>query len=168
MRKIQKTILLMILLAAVFFNAVPAHALSISIHISEKYTNVQAGERLYFEVEIKYPENSSRKDLRLNYEILKDNEVIAHAKVLKAVETQISFIDFIVIPENAETGIHLINVKISDYEGLNEEVSSSFHIISDKSNQIRMYFFVLLGAIIMVGVLVFWEIYRTAKRVKEP
>ena len=37
-------------------------ALDITLHVPEKYTDVQAGERFYFEIEIKYPENPSRKD----------------------------------------------------------------------------------------------------------
>ncbi len=106
----------------------PASALSIVVHVPEKYTDVHAGERFYFEIEVKYPENPSRKDLRLEYEIKKDDEIIAHSKVLKAVETQASFIDFIVIPESADDGMHIINVKISDYETLSEEVSASFHV----------------------------------------
>ena len=129
-------------------------ALSIVVHVPEKYTDVQAGERFYFEIEIKYPENPSRKDLRLNYEILKDEEVIAQSKVLKAVETQASFIDFIVIPESADSGLHIIKVKISDYEVLSEEVSASFQVVSKGSGPVKTYFFILLGATILVGILV--------------
>ena len=93
--------LLLIMLGIILFSFISmasVSALSIVVHVPEKYTDVVAGERFYFEIEIKYPENPSRKDLRLNYEIMKDNEVIAQAKVLKAIETQASFMDFIVIP----------------------------------------------------------------------
>jgi len=65
----------------------PASALSISVHVPEKYTDVEAGERFYFEIDIKYPENTSRKDLRLNYVILRDGAIIAQAKFLKAPHT---------------------------------------------------------------------------------
>ena len=92
--------------------------------------------------------------MRLNFEISKDDEVIAQSKVLKAIETQASFIDFIVIPESAETGLHIIKVKISDYEGLSKEVSASFHVTSAGSGQIKTYFFILLGVTILVGILV--------------
>lgn len=146
--------LLLILLFFYFVSIASVSALSIVVHVPEKYTDVQAGERFYFEIEVKYPENPSRKDLRLNYEILKGDEVIAQSKVLKAVETQASFIDFIVIPESAEKGLHVIKVKISDYEGLSEEVEASFQVISGGPGKIKTYFFILLGATILVGILV--------------
>lgn len=130
-------------------------ALSVVVHVPEKYTDVVAGERFYFEMEIKYPENPQRKDLRLEYEILtQDGEVVAQSKVLKAIETQASFIDFIVIPENVGTGLHIINVNIADYEDLSEEVEASFHVTSGGFGQIKIYFFILLGVIILVGILV--------------
>ena len=131
---------------------IPALALSISVHVPEKYTDVQAGARIYFEINIKYPENLSRKDLRLNYEITKDDEIIAQAKFLKAVETQASFIDFIVIPESAKKGLHVIKVGISDYEDLDEEIEASFHVIK-RGDTLKLYFFILLGAILFVGLL---------------
>jgi hypothetical protein len=129
-------------------------ALSISVHVPEKYTEVEAGERFYFEVEIKYPENPERKDLRLEYEILNGlGEVIAQAKVLKAVETQASFMDFIVIPESAERGMHTIKVVITDYEELSQEAEASFHV-TKQSDELKKYFFILLGAILFVGILI--------------
>jgi len=137
-----------------------ASALSISVHVPEKYTEVHAGERFYFEIDVKYPENPSRKDLRIEYEIFtEEGDLIAQSKVLKAVETQASFIDFIVIPESAETGFHSVNVQVSDYQDLSEEVSASFHIIGEKSDQIKTYFFVLFVAIIFVGLLVFIDLF---------
>jgi len=147
-----------------FISIASVSALSVVVHVPEKYTDVRAGERFYFEIEIKYPENPSRKDLRLNYEILKGDEVIAQSKVLKAVETQASFIDFIVIPESAEKGLHVIKVKISDYEVLSEEVEASFHVTSAGSNQIKIYFFILLGVVILVGILVVVDIILSRKR----
>jgi len=140
-------------------------ALSLAVHIPEKYTDVAAGERLYFEIEVKYPENPSRKDLRLEYEITTiEGELIAQSKVLKAVETQASFVDFIIIPESAETGLHKINVVIKDYEGLEEEISASFNIIGGKSDQIKIYFFALFGFVIFLGILVIVDIFFLRKR----
>lgn len=155
-----KTILVSILLlVGCFLYTTPAEALSVVVHVPEKYTDVEAGERFYFEIEVKYPENPSRKDLRLNYEILdKDNNLIARSKVLKAIETQASFIDYIVLPESAETGLHIINVKISDYEDLSEEVSASFHV-TKAGEQLQFYFLILLGSIFFIGLLVIIQIF---------
>ncbi len=151
----RKCILIILMIGAFFFLSLTSiSALSIVTHVPEKYTDVVAGERFYFEIEIKYPENPSRKDLKLNYEIMEDNEIIAQAKVLKAIETQASFMDFIVIPESAEKGLHIIKVKISDYESLSEEVEASFYVVSGSGEKIKLYFFILLGAVGVVGILV--------------
>ncbi|MDH3353179.1 MAG: hypothetical protein OEL87_01910 [Nanoarchaeota archaeon] len=131
-----------------------ASALGLVVHVPEKYTDVTAGERFYFEIDIKYPENPSRKDLRLEYEILtRDGELLSRSKTLKAVETQASFIDFIVIPEGAKNGLHIINVKVKDFEVLSEEASSSFNIHAS-SDTVTLYLVIILIAIIFVGILV--------------
>ncbi len=164
----KKLILAIICLLAIhFLAAAPVYALSIGVYVPEKYTDVTAGERFYFEVEIKYPENPRRKDLRLHYEIKKDNEVIAQAKFLKAIETQASFMDYIVIPESAEGGMHEIHIVITDYEDLEEEVSASFHVVAEKGAQIRTYFLILLATMLVVGGLVVWEMKRLSKLEKK-
>jgi hypothetical protein len=155
--------LIIFLLALNFISISSVSALSVVVHVPEKYTDVVAGERFYFEIEVKYPENPSRKDLRLNYEILtQDGEVIAQSKVLKAIETQASFMDFIVIPESTKKGLHIIKIKISDYGVLSEEVEASFQVIRSGS-ETKTYFFVLLGAVVVVGLLVVWQIFRLRK-----
>lgn len=142
-----------------FISIASVSALDIGVHVPEKYAEIMAGERFYFEVEIKYPENPSRKDLRLEYEIrTKDGEFVAQSKVIKAVETQTSFIDYLIIPDDVESGFYTIKIRIRDYENLDEEIGASFHIISGSSLQIRIYFFILLGAAILIGILVAFNI----------
>lgn len=157
----QLTIVLLVCMW-VFFGAVSTFALSIAVHVPEKYADVSPGERFYFEIEVKYPENPQRKDLRLEYEILDGDKVIAQAKVLKAIETQASFMDFVIIPESANKGLHLVNVRVSDYDDLTEEVSTSFHV-SSSLDQIKIYFFMLLGTILLVGALLLFELHRVAR-----
>ena len=147
------------ILALNFFSLVSVSALSVIAHVPEKYVDIVAGERFYFEIEIKYPENPSRKDLRLNYEVSNDGEIIAQSKVLKAIETQASFIDFIVIPKSAEKGMYIIKIKISDYEDLSEEVEASFHVTTNGSEKIKIYFFILLGVMVLVGILIVMNIF---------
>ena len=151
----KKLISILFMLSFFYFISLASiSALSVVVHVPEKYTDVQAGERFYFEIEVKFPENPSRQDLRLNYEIVdEENNIIAQSKVLKAIETQASFIDFIVIPESAKKGLHIIKISISDYEDLSEEVEASFHVVSSGS-KLKLYFFILLGATILVGILV--------------
>src|SRR3989339_647942 len=150
-----------------FSNFISVSALSVAVHVPEKYTDVVAGERFYFEIEVKYPENPKRKDLKLNYEIIdSDGKLIAQSKVLKAVETQASFIDFIVIPESVSKGLYIIRVKISDYEDLSEEVEASFQIVSSGFGQVQIYFFIILGVLILVAILVITSLFVTRRRRK--
>ena len=141
------------------------HALSVTITVPEKYAEVNAGDRAYFSIELKYPENQTRKDLKLEYQIRKDGELIAESKVLKAVETQASFIDYIVIPDSAKSGLYTVSVKIADYEKLNEEISATFKVV-EKTNQFQMYFYIILAAIAILGTIISFEIHSLRKYLK--
>ena len=153
---------ILFLLVIILWPESQVFAFNAAIHVPEKYTDVLAGERFYFEIEIKYPENTSRKDLRLEYNITKNGEIISQSKVLKAIETQASFMDYVVIPNSAEQGLYEIKVKISDYQGLNKETSASFNVAS-QDNSMLYYFLVLLAAIIIFGVFVMIEIRRLSR-----
>ncbi len=157
--------IIFILVGLLFLNILSSvSALNIGVHIPEKYTYVAAGERFYFEIDIRYPENPSRKDLMLEYEILtQDGKLIAQAKTSKAVETQASFIDFIVIPEKAKNGLYIINVKVKDFETLNEEASSSFNITT-ADDITTFYLAIIFSAIVLVGMLVILNIILGRKR----
>jgi hypothetical protein len=139
-------------------------ALDIVINVPEDYVEVNAGERFYFEVDVKYPENPVRKDLIFEYEIVKDEEVIAKTKTLRAMETQISFIDYIVIPPNSENGMHSVRVVVKDYELLDTGVESSFYVVSKGEEQVKLYFFIQVGFLILVIILVSVNIFLNRKR----
>jgi len=154
------------LMVAVLIITKSVLALNLVIHIPEKYLEVTAGERLTFELEMKYPENIGRKDLRLTYQIKKDNEIISESKVLKAVETQSSFMDYITIPESVEVGTYTIANKVQDYENLNEEVSANFRVVKGKDDLMK-YIYILGVAIGIVDILViieFWVILKMKKK----
>lgn len=155
----MKKIFGFILIVYCLFAAVEASALSIEVYVPEKYTTVEAGERFYFEIDIKYPENPKRKDLRMIYQIKKGDELVSESKFLKAVETQASFMDFVVMPEDVKKGLYIINVVVSDYENLREEISATFHVVASKRKEIQTYFFVILGAVILVAVLISFQIW---------
>jgi len=163
--KIIKVISAVFICVGILVNAPYVNALSVSTNISEKYAEIQAGDRLYFQIDIKYPENPQRKDLRLNYEVTKDGEVVAQSQVLKAIETQAQFLDFIVIPESSETGLYNLKVKINDYDNLSEEVATSFKVVAGKDEELKTYFFILLGVISLVAILAIIDI-SVSKRKK--
>jgi hypothetical protein len=165
----KRTNLLIFVIILMGLVSVPSvSALSVVVHVPEKYTSVQPGERLYFEIEITYPENPERKDLRLDYEVLtQKGELVAQSKVLKAVETQASFMDFIVMPETAKKGLYAIKVKIADYENLSEDVEASFQVTGGSGDQLKLYFFILLGVVTLIGILVIATLILEAKRNNE-
>jgi hypothetical protein len=156
------------LIVAVLVISKSVLALNLVIHIPEKYLEVTAGERLTFELEVKYPENPVRKDLRLTYQIKKGEEIVSESKVLKAIETQSSFMDYMVIPESLEIGTYTIANKVQDYANLNEEVSADFRVVKGKADLMK-YIYILGVAIGIVDVLViieFWMISRIKKNEK--
>jgi len=143
-----------------------AHAFSLTTRISDQTTELQAGDRLYCDVEIKWPENLRRQDLRVEYQILDGDQVIASEKVLRAVETQASFLDYIVVPTNTEPGLKRLNVILETYdESLKENISATFYVMKGQ-NQLLIYFFILAGAIALVVSLVIFQIMMISRTQK--
>jgi hypothetical protein len=141
----------------------PAAAISIAVRISDQSTEVAPMDRVYFEVEIKYPENLERKDLRVTTELKQGGKVIATAKGLRAVETQVSFLDYIVVPASAKSGSAEVDVTVEDYNGLREEAASTFTVTSG-DDKLQLYFFILLATIVVIGIVVSVQIMLLAKR----
>jgi uncharacterized membrane protein len=137
-----------------------ALAMTATINIPEKYSQVSAGEKVYFETEVKWPENTGRKDLRIEYSI-KDNsgQEVAYLKVLKAIETQASFMDSISIPESTNAGTYKIFLTISDYKELNQEIAVSFKIVGKSGNLFNFYLSIILGIVGLIAVVVVIELF---------
>jgi hypothetical protein len=147
-----RLVLFVTLLITVISFPVLALAMSISIGIPEKYSEVKAGEKLYFETEVKWPENVGRKDLRIEYYIKnKNGEEVAYLKVLKAIETQASFMDSISIPASIPPGLYKISAQLNDYQELNQEVAASFNVVKENNIIERN----LIIIIVVLGVVVF-------------
>ena len=86
--------------------------------------------------------------MRINYEGKKDGELITKSQVMKAIETQMSFIDDVVITESSETGLYSISVIISDYDDLYEEVSASFQVVDKKDS--HLYLWIAIGSLFLL------------------
>lgn len=153
----------LLLLVGSYVAPTPASALSIAARVADQSTEAAPMDRVYFDVEIKYPENLTRKDLRITAELKQNGSIIATAKSLRAVETQTSFLDYIVVPESAKTGTTELNVVVEDYEGLKKEVSSTFQVVGG-GDKLQLYFFVLLGAIVAIGIAVSLQIMLVLRR----
>jgi hypothetical protein len=139
-------------------------AMTITVGIPEKYSEIQAGEKVYFETEVKWPENAGRKDLRIEYSVKnKAGEEVAYLKVLKAIETQASFMDSISIPESIPQGMYKINATFSDYKNLNQEVTASFNV-TKSSNNIQAYLFIIIGILGVIATFIIIEMIILTKR----
>ncbi|MCX6704036.1 MAG: hypothetical protein NTW46_00725 [Candidatus Nealsonbacteria bacterium] len=139
-------------------------AMSISVGIPEKYSEIRAGEKVYFETEVKWPENAGRKDLRIEYSVKnKDGKEVAYLKVLKAIETQASFMDAISIPESVPPGMYKISAKLSDYTNLNQEVAASFNV-AKSGNNTQTYLFIIIGLLSVVAIFVIGEMFILTRR----
>lgn len=143
----------------------PASAASVSVDIPESYTSVKAGERIYFQIEFLYPENPRRRDFRISYTVSQDANVLASASFLKAVETQASFTDYAVLPDTAQPGQYVVTITIMDDTGATvaSGVSASFDVTSD-FDWARLHFYVLLAAIIIMGLFIMVEIRWSTNR----
>ena len=155
MKKKYSTTASILLLIAVLSLPGLASAMTVTVGIPEKYSEIKAGEKVYFETEVKWPENVGRKDLRIEYSVKNGNGTeTAYLKVLKAVETQASFMDSISIPESTPPGMYKINVKLGDYKDLDQEVAASFNVAKGGDN-IQTYLLIIMG---ILGVIVFFVI----------
>lgn len=141
-----------------FFIPTSLNAVSIVVYVPEKYSTVEAGERLYFQLEVLYPENMKRQDLRISYQIKDGDAVVTSSSFLKAIETQASFMDYVVIPETVKPGLHLIDIKVESVDGyLSQDVSASFQV-SSEWNWFTVHFYIILATILGVGIVLFFEI----------
>ncbi|MFH1181897.1 MAG: hypothetical protein V1702_02980, partial [Candidatus Woesearchaeota archaeon] len=153
-------IIFLIMLFAFLLVPKLASAMSATINIPEKYSEVSAGEKVYFETDIKWPENTERQDLKIEYSIKGQNgEELAYLKVLKAIETQASFMDSISIPESAKAGTYKIFLSIKDYNELNQEVAASFKIVGKKEDSFRFYLLIILGVVGLFAIIVTIELF---------
>ena len=139
-------------------------AMTVTVGIPETYSEVIAGEKVYFETEVKWPENIGRKDLRIEYSVFnKDGGEVAYLKVLKAIETQASFMDSIPIPESVSPGLYKVVVKVSDYKNLTQEVAASFNVVR-AGNNIQTYLFIIIGLLSFLSVFVIVQVVVITKR----
>ena len=144
-----------------------ALALSITVSIPEKYAEVGVGEKLYFETAVKWPENYGRKDLRIEYSIKDEKgKEIAYLKVLRAIETQASFMDSVTISDSTVPGNYKIDAKFSDYSNLSQEVSTSFKVVRGELKS-QTYIYIIIALLFIIALFVMNMIYSRSNISKE-
>lgn len=160
----SRTSLFIVLFMAVLLMPSLVLAMSITLSIPEKYSEIKAGETIYFKTEVKWPENVGRKDLRIEYSIQnKDGNEVAYLKVLKAIETQASFMDSISIPESTPPGMYKISAVFNDYKDLNQEAIASFNV-AKVDNNVEKYLLIIMGILGIIVIFVFIEMAVLMKK----
>ena len=150
--------LIYITITMVVLNLTFISAIYISVSVPEKYTDVIAGEEFYFTFELKEPENLGRHDILLEYEIKKGDKTIAGKTETKAIETQASFIESLLMPKNAQSGIYSIVVTVN-----NRDSESAVFYVKKQIN----YFLIIIAIIIIGFFLTLLELYRIRKFAKK-
>lgn len=169
--KNKKTPLAIALCAVCLFTICDkAKALSLETRIADNYTEVQAGDKVFFDVEIKYPENTRRRDLRIEYQMFDGKTMIASENVLRAVETQASFIDYMMVPNDATVGMKTLNVVIKTYEpvdqgGVENEISATFRVRRGAGGA-YIYLSALLAATGFVIILLIFQVVQFRRMIK--
>jgi len=134
--------------------------LELGIFVPEKYQRVQAGENLQFQVSITNIQEAGRHDIQLDYYIKKNEILIMHRRELKAVETQASFFSSIPVPDDTLPGIYNIEVSINE----EESAIATFYVKSSDIGQIKIYLIILIMAILVIGGIISWQLYRLSKK----
>ena len=142
-----------------------AFAMTATVNIPEKYSEVSAGETVYFETNVKWPENTERKDLRIEYSVQnQEGHEIAYLKVLKAIETQASFMDSINIPKSTLPGTYYLFIKISDYEDLSQDIGVSFKVGVNSEKKIFSFLWLIVGILGIIAFFVLVQVFFLFKR----
>ncbi len=128
-------------------------AFSFSVEVPKEYATIAPGEKVYFEIRVLYPENTERKDLILEYTILdEEGNMIVRSDTLRAIETQLSLLDSVVVSDYVDVGLYNVNVRVRDTEGLDEQVSASFNVFRKGVNwTVAFLWIVFLWIIIYFG-----------------
>jgi uncharacterized membrane protein len=150
--------LLFLALMSIIILSANADALEISTTILDKYHDLSPGEDVQFQMYIKSIESAGRMDIRLDYQIIHGEEVIASARELKAVETQASFIARIRVPEETPSGTYILRVTINDGESSTDTFSVKKQ--RDALDNIKYYILLLCVVVLAVGIVIWREVHK--------
>jgi uncharacterized membrane protein len=133
-------------------------ALEVSTTILDSYHAVIPGEEVHFQVYLKNIQVAGRMDIRLDYQILEGDIIIASSRELKAVETQASFIARIRVPYETSSGVYTLKVTINGQESSTD----TFTVKKERSaiDNIKYYILLLCVVVLAVGLMIWREIHK--------
>lgn len=138
-------------------------AFEVDVNIPERYLDVNAGDRVGFEVDVRYPENSVKKDIEIYYEIKSGDNIVFDSSVIKSIEKSAFFIDFINLSKGLNTGTYTLNVTAVDFGDVFVYDTADFDVTGSRDEEIRTYLLVFFG-IAVVFVFVFVILKDVAKK----
>lgn len=139
--------------------------LDVRAEINKNYKKVLPGESILTEISLFNLGSPGRKDIEMEY-IIKDydgNE-IAKATEFLAIETQLTFLKEIHIPENIAEGNYVFYAKVI-YEGKIASGSDNFEIISSKITQReKIYIFIIIILCVILGLVIYYLMLKRKEK----
>lgn len=128
---------------------------------------VKAGDKIYFEVDVRYPENFERKDLYIIHSVkdMSGKEVLTFQS-LRAIQNRISFVDYVFIPSNFETGNYIFEIDVNDGEKNLGQSKLSFFVLNEDEINFKQAFYILFASMIFIAFLVILDIIKSGRAKK--
>ncbi len=137
-------------------------ATDVYVSIPNKYQEIGVGGTLFFKVDLHDHQIVGRHDISLKYDVMKGATVIVSSKELRAMETQMSFLNSITVPDSAESGLYDIVVTVND----NESASAAFYIKGLDPGGVTDFYVVIVFVIVVIGGLALYEIDRIRRGIE--
>lgn len=124
--------------------------LDVRIEIQKKYQKVLPGDEILANINMFNFGLSKRADINLKYTISDfDGNVFFTKNETLAIETQTSFVAFILLPNDIPKGAYILYVEAS-YEGKVAGATANFEIVSNKVTQNEKVFIAIIIILIML------------------
>lgn len=154
------------MIVSIFCLPIIASSRTFKVNVADTNQNVRAGDRLYFDADFKYPENQVRQDLRVKYEIIQNGVIAAESDSLKAVETQMQFYDYILVPTSIMSGPAVLRVTLSTYQNQSVSASASFNV-KKGAEHVRQYAIIIMGSIAFISLMISLQVYMMNIRTRK-
>ena len=141
--------------------------LDVSAEINKNYKEILPGENILAQIKLFNLGGEGRKDINMEYIIRDyDNNTILTITESLAIETQITFMKEIMIPNNAKIGNYVLYVK-AIYEGKIASSSDNFKVVSSKvTEREKVYILTIIILFIILSFIIYYVMSRREKKKK--
>lgn len=169
LRKIVLVVMLLLMGSAPLFVPDSVSAANLAVRIQNAAQEVVGGDRLYFDVDMDYPENTIDKTVTLEYQIFDGEDLILSEKSERGIGKRISFTDYMIVPTSVTSGTKTLIITVhGSSSGLEEVASGTFRVLKGR-DQITLYGWIILVASIPATVLLIVQIiFMRIKAHKKP